>query len=128
MPAASCGMFRQLLGKSLKFIDMLPVLIFSGAPAVHSSELCGQESKYTALMPSVVGTMRLVVTFKKNDLVLTFLRQMIFYSDFTRIYEAKSLEEVALFFIGPRCPWGPIYGSGSLSLTNSKTFVQIKLM
>ena len=51
---------RQLLGKSLKFIDMLPVLIFLGAPAVHSSELCGQESKYTALMPSVVGTMRLV--------------------------------------------------------------------
>ena len=81
-------------------------------------------------MPSVVGTMRLVVTFKKNDLVLTptFLRQMIFYSDFTRIYEAKSLEEVALFFIGPRCPWCPIYGSGSLSLTESKTFVQTKLM
>ena len=84
MPAASCGMFRQLLGKSLKFIDMLPVLIFSGAPAVHSSELCGQESKYTALMPSVVGTMRLVVTFKKklscfdsdfsqtNDILLRF--------------------------------------------------------
>ena len=49
-----------------QFNDMLPVLIFSGAPAVHSSELCGQESKYTALMPSVVGTMRLVVTFKKK--------------------------------------------------------------
>ena len=24
---------------------------------------------------------------------------------------------VLMFFIGPRCPWGPIYGSGSLSLT-----------
>ena len=23
----------------------------------------------------------------------------------------------ANLFIGPRCPWGPIYGSGSLSLT-----------
>ena len=21
-----------------------------------------------------------------------------------------------MFFIGPRCPWGPIYGSGSLSV------------
>ena len=33
-----------------------------------------------------------------------------------------------LIFIGPRCPWGPIYGSGCLSLTESKTFVQTKLM
>ena len=24
-------------------------------------------------------------------------------------------------FIGPRCPWGPIYGSGCLSLTHSLT-------
>ena len=32
VPAASCGMFRQLLGKSLKFIDMLPVLIFFRCP------------------------------------------------------------------------------------------------
>ena len=24
-----------------------------------------------------------------------------------------------MFFIGPRCPWGPIYGSGCLSLTDS---------
>ena len=28
-------------------------------------------------------------------------------------------------FIGPRCPWGPIYGSGCLSLTHSKTFVKL---
>ena len=28
------------------------------------------------------------------------------------------LNETFIFvFIGPRCPWGPIYGSGSLSLT-----------
>ena len=29
----------------------------------------------------------------------------------------KRLEDVALFFIGPRCPWGPIYGSSCLSQT-----------
>ena len=27
-------------------------------------------------------------------------------------------------FIGPRCPWGPIYGSGCLSQTESKTFLK----
>ena len=27
-------------------------------------------------------------------------------------------------FIGPRCPWGPIYGSGSLSLTEWDTLLQ----
>ena len=25
---------------------------------------------------------------------------------------------VSVVFIGPRCPWGPIYGSGCLSLTD----------
>ena len=29
------------------------------------------------------------------------------------------------FFIGPRFPWGPIYGSGSLKLTNSKTLCRV---
>ena len=28
-------------------------------------------------------------------------------------------------FIGPRCLWGPIYGSGSLKLTESKTFCRL---
>jgi len=27
------------------------------------------------------------------------------------------------FFIGPRCPWGPIYGSGSLKLTHSLSYL-----
>ena len=26
-------------------------------------------------------------------------------------------------FIGPRCPWGPIYGSGCLSLTDSLSYL-----
>ena len=26
-------------------------------------------------------------------------------------------------FIGPRCPWGPIYGSGSLKLTHSLSYL-----
>ena len=34
---------------------------------------------------------------------------------------SKTLQELQMMstvtlFIGPRCPWGPIYGSGSLSL------------
>ena len=32
---------------------------------------------------------------------------------------------IPAFFIGPRCPWGPIYGSGSLSLTDSKTLCRL---
>ena len=28
-------------------------------------------------------------------------------------------------FIGPRCPWGPIYGSGSLKLTDWDTFLKL---
>ena len=78
---------RQLLGKSLKFIDMLPVLIFLGAPAVHSSELCGQESKYTALMPSVVGTMRLVAGVQNMcQRVSTAARHFFLTRDFYTIY------------------------------------------
>ena len=30
-----------------------------------------------------------------------------------------------LIFIGPRCPWGPIYGSGCLSLSEYKTFCRL---
>ena len=30
-----------------------------------------------------------------------------------------------MVFIGPRCPWGPIYGSGSLSLTEYERFCRL---
>ena len=30
--------------------------------------------------------------------------------------EVCIFEALRVFFIGPRCPWGPIYGSGSLKL------------
>ena len=39
----------------------------------------------------------------------------------TRPEHLKGVNDVikqARFFIGPRCPWGPIYGSGSLSQTH----------
>ena len=30
-----------------------------------------------------------------------------------------------LIFIGPRCHWGPIYGSGPMSVTPSKTICRL---
>ena len=32
------------------------------------------------------------------------------------------LHKLNFIFIGPRCPWGPIYGSGRPSVTTYKTF------
>ena len=31
------------------------------------------------------------------------------------------------FFIGPRCPWGPIYGSGCLKLSGSRAVCRLIL-
>ena len=33
-----------------------------------------------------------------------------------------SITLICNLFIGPRCPWGPIYGSEPMSLTDSQTF------
>ena len=38
--------------------------------------------------------------------------------DYIASVEDQSNNCLFHFFIGPRCPWGPIYGSGSLSQTN----------
>ena len=32
---------------------------------------------------------------------------------------AVAMLNIFILFIGPRCPWGPIYGSGSLKLTKT---------
>ena len=46
-------------------------------------------------------------------------RSLFFYSRFARLVAFLIRFWAPLsFFIGPRCPWGPIYGSGCLSLTN----------
>ena len=50
-------------------------------------------------------------------------QQMIKLSNLTCIDWQCTL--VDRFIIGPRCPWGPIYGSGSLSQTNWDTFCRL---
>ena len=49
-----------------------------------------------------------------------FVANTRFFGFMTAVSESKTDHCRALVFIWPRCPWGPIYGSGCLSQTEPR--------